>query len=222
MPAGTAVPEWALIDVTVRRFPLFSRQVSIAHARWRVIGTSANRWASVVGVPFSVSLSAASHRCVLDQPEIVPGHVIGNPNLPSPSGTQPVKAAKFLIITPSTYPPIPSMYPTSSPSPTLSRDRTSDTGVIVGGVVVGIALIGTVIASIVYIRRLRNESPYATSSAYVAPDTPFVVDVSQQSPTEHEGEKESSDDGTLTSSSMPDSPATSMKVYVRVLVPLSR
>ena len=220
MPAGTVVHQWALIDVTVRCLAIISRHEPIAHARWKVIGTPTNRCSQVVGVPFSVSLSAASHRCVLAIPGVAPGQQIGAPIFPSPAGT-PVMAAKLIIVTPTTYPLIPSMYPTSSPSPTPSPDRTSDTGVIVGGVVGGIALIGIVIASIVYIRRWRNESPYATSSAYVAPDTPFVVDVSQQSPTEHEGEKALSDDGTLASSSMPDSPATSMKVYVRVFVILS-
>jgi len=145
---------------------------------------------------------------------------------------------------PTSSPYIPSTYPsasasTSSPSPSPSPSRTSNTGAIVGGVVGGIALIGIVIVSIVYIRRQRSESPYATSSAYVAPDTPFVVDASQQSPTvqisqqspivqvspqsptEDEGKKALSDDGTLASSYMLDSPVISSTVYVRVFVPVA-
>jgi hypothetical protein len=116
-------------------------------------------------------------------------------------------------------------FTTSSPSPTPSPGRTSNTGVIVGGVVGGIAVIGIVIVSVVYIRRRRNESPYAKSSAYVAPSAPFVVDFSQQSltvpvseksPTENEGEKALSDDETLVSNA-PDSPVILPTVYVRVL-----
>jgi len=91
----------------------------------------------------------------------------------------------------------------------------------VGGVIGGIALIGIIIVSIVYIRRQRNESPYAASSACAAPPGPLVVDVSLQSPIEHEGKKALSDDGTLVSSTMPDSPVASTRVYVRVFVGFS-
>src|SRR5712691_12282031 len=117
------------------------------------------RRASVVRDPFSIFHSTASHRCILDTREVVPGEVIGNP-ISSPA-VQPVTppTAKLLIVTPSAYPPITSMYPptsspyipstypsasasTSSPSPSPSPSRTSNTGAIVGGVVGGIALIG--------------------------------------------------------------------------------
>jgi len=205
VPVGTSVPLWALLDVTVRYFLFFSRHEPTAHTSWGILGTSHRRVPSVVGVPFSVFLSAASHQCVLVYPEKTAGDFITASSTPAATSTSarngattstsvtgiisaPSQSAVLLIGTPFAGPPISSTHPptstsTSSPSPTPSRDRTSDTGAIVGGVVGGIALIGIVIVSIVYIRRQRNDSPYATSSAYIAPSTLFVADVSQQSPT---------------------------------------
>ena len=207
-------------------FPDTNRLTTV-RASWRIIGTPTILCPPVVRFPFSVFLSAASHRCILDSPEIGPSTVIGAsstlPASPSasnrPSSSQPSGAVPLLIVTSTSFPDIPYEYPPTS-SPSISS--TSNTGAIVGGVIGGIALVGIIIVCIVYTRRRRNGSPpYAASSACAVPPAPFVVDVSPQSPIEHEGKKALSDDGTLVSSIMPDSPVSPTRVYVRVFVPLS-
>jgi hypothetical protein len=170
--------------------------------------------------PLSVFLSAASYRCILDNPETGPGTAIGPSSSPGPSAapTGATRPPGNLLLATSTSSNGPSKYTSTS---TPSWVSTSDTGAIVGGVIGGIALIGIIIITIVYIRRQRNESPCAASSAWATPSAPLVVDVLPQSPTEYEGKKALSDDGTFASSFLPGSPVTSVRAYVRVLVPLS-
>ena len=48
IPTGTRVPQWALLDVTVRRYNFFSANVLTARLGLRTIGTSINRMLSAV------------------------------------------------------------------------------------------------------------------------------------------------------------------------------
>lgn len=86
-----------------------------------------------------------------------------------------------------------------------------------GGIVAGIAVIAVSAFGFFYLRRRRPGPEYAApSSTFAADHAPFVFDESQPRSGSIEGP---SDDGTHASSSIPASPMTSMRVYVRAFVP---
>ena len=50
VPDGTGVPQWALLDVTVRYYLLYIRYELTAHFSLRIAGTPPNRSPLVVGI----------------------------------------------------------------------------------------------------------------------------------------------------------------------------
>src|SRR5579863_420472 len=93
VPAGTRVPQWALLDVTVRshviNYPTLI--VLTAHLSSRTTGTSTSRWPSAVGIHLSVFLSTFHpHLRSSDTPEIAPGAQISGPSSTSSTPTHPL------------------------------------------------------------------------------------------------------------------------------------
>ena len=50
VPEGTRLPQWALLDVTVRYYPLYLRHELTTHASLRIVGAPTNRGPLVVGI----------------------------------------------------------------------------------------------------------------------------------------------------------------------------
>jgi hypothetical protein len=138
--------------------------------------------------------SAVSQFPFPDSPEVAPGAIL------SPSGASTNPTAKST----GTYPLSTSTgLPSPSPQPTHGS---SNAGAIAGGVVGGVvAIAAAVLAIFFWMRRKRPQAPSAA----------FVVDGAPQ-PLMGEVRPPQSDDGTFVPPSMPGTPVTPMKLYVRV------
>jgi hypothetical protein len=167
IPSGTRVPQWALIDVTVRCYVFFNGKVFTAPSSMRALtsGTQARLLQSVVR---TLSLSFSHYQCLtvtscfLDSPEQVPGVILGPSGATvSASGTGRGATSSLFGESSST------VKPTSSPIPKSS----SSTDVIVGTAVGGVVALSLVIAIGFFLRQRRPEAP--------VPVAPPVVGASQ-------------------------------------------
>ena len=174
IPSGTRVPQWALIDVTVRCNVYFYDIVFTTSSSLRTLGTRTGLLQSAVRILF---LSFYHDRCLkptscyLDSPEQTPGTRLG------------------------------------------TQKSGSNTGIIVGSAVGGVAVISLVIVIVFFLRRRRRGAP--------APVASGIAGVSQQPLTMGDGYTASSISMTDTSSPMPGTPMAPMR-NVRVSCPISR
>ena len=216
IPSGTRVPQWALIDITVRCYAFLNGTVFTASSSLRTIGTQTSLMQLVVRI---LSPSFSHYQCLtpmsyfLDSPEQVPGTLLG------PSGAAVSASGTRSSATPSRSGESSStVKPTPSPTPKSS----SNTGAIVGGVVGGVAVIGLAAIAIgLFLRRRRPQAPSVTQPVVDVYQPP--MDEIQQPLTMDDGYTASSIPGTIGSSSMPGTPGTPvvpMRIYVRVSCPI--
>ena len=131
---------------------------------------------------------------LLDSPEISPG----------------------VLITASSSSSAPSTTATSQSSTTTGASS-PNTGFIVAGIVGGVAVITIAAVVIFFLRRQRARASSDRFAAITEDSTRFAVGGAPQP--KNQGRNTLSDDVTLGSSTMPDSPTTPMGVYVSEVVP---
>ena len=214
VPSGTRVPQWALIDITVRCYVFFNGNIFTAPftGSLRTIGTQTSLLQSVVRTLLSFShyqcLTPTS--CFLDSPELAAGAMLGPSGATvSASGTRS-GATSSLFSEPSS-----SVKPTPSPTSKSS----SNTGAIVGGVVGGVAVIGglAAIAIGLFLRRRSSEAPAPVAPPVVGTYQPPMDEIQQ--PLTMDDGYTASIPGTI-GSSMPGTPLAQMRIYVRVSCPI--
>ena len=211
VPAGTYVPQWSLLDVSVRYYLQYIRHKLMAHTSLRIVGTLTNRTPLVVRIIHSAFSWTAPNLHFVDSPEIPPGVLIGSSTTSSSSSTTSSSPST------TTASPTRSASPTPAPSPT-STGKSSHTGPFVGGVFAGIAVIGAVVLGIVHLRRRRPTPAYAAPSEG-APSSPFH---GEPQPQKGYMGQSLADDGTHTSSLPPATRMSPMRLYVRAFVPSLR
>jgi len=196
VPAGTRVPQWALIDVTVRSRVIYHpmRIVLTAHLSLRTTGTPTSLRPSVVGIHTCLFFDTFhTHLPLLDTPEVLPGALIGDS-----SGTGTAAGATATRSSPA---PTGSSSPTSTSPPS---QHSSNVGAIAGGVVGGVAAISIAAAAIFFY--LRRQHPKAPPASY-------ITDVASQPPMDEVRQPLSQEGAFPPTSSSPGSP---MRLYVRV------
>ena len=204
VPDGTSVPQWALLDVTVRYYPSYIQHelTQAAHPSFRIVGAPTIRGPLVVRIIHFVFVDS-SNPYFSDTPEIPAGALIGS----SSTSTRTAATASATQSTP----------PTAVVS-SDSKGKSSNTGPIVGGVVAAIAIIAVAVLGFFYLQRRGTGPQYAApSSTHVANHESFSFDGVPQP--QRGSIKGPSDDGhhaSSMSSSVPASP--SMRVYVRAFV----
>jgi hypothetical protein len=198
VPWGTCVPQWALIDNTGSvRFPVCTL------AKAQLIRCPFYRpWAS--GMPprhslLVVTIEPSSPCClhlshpvsfILDSPEVLAGSAIG----PGSVSTSVAQA-------------------TATVSPASSKSSSSNTAAIAGGIaggVVGLALIGGILF---YFLR-RRQPPQAPSAAFVVDGATASQSVSHMVQV---SSLQSPDEATMSSSYVPGTLVSPMKLFVRYL-----
>jgi hypothetical protein len=148
--------------------------------------------------------------CFLDTPEIAPGAFIGHPNSSVTTGIGGATVAASS--------PAPTQFSdisatsssTSSPQPSQSGSS-SNAGAIAGGIVGGVAVISIAAAIIFYLRSRRSTAP---STSMLQPP----VEEGQQ-PLSQGAAFSSTSNSQPVSASVPESPVTSMRLYVRTFRP---
>jgi hypothetical protein len=218
IPSGTRVPQWALIDITVRCYVLFNGKVTVFTAPFslRTIGTQTGLLQSVVrtlSLFFPLTMNVSHPRHVLGTPEYAPGAILGH------SGTTVTSSSTRSGATSSVFSKSSSTAkPTSSPVP---KSR-SNMDLVVGAAVGGVVAISLVIATGFFLRRRRSEAPVPVAPPVVgaSPSQPPMDEI-QQPLTMGDGYTDSSTSipGTI-GSSMPGTPVAPMR-NVRVSCPIS-
>ena len=225
VPSGTRVPQWALLDITVRCYVFFSGNIFTAPStgRLRTIGTQTSLSQSAVR---TLSLSFSHYQCLtptscfLDSPEQAPGVLLGPSGATvSASGTHSGATSSLAGESSS------AVKPTSS----STSKSSSNLGVIVGGAVGGVVVIGLAAVAIGFFLRRRSsgaQAPVAppfvgASQPYMGTSQPYTgafqphMDEIQRPLTMDDGHTSSSAPGTI-GSSIPGTPVTQMRIYVRV------
>ena len=161
VPSGIRVPQWALIDVTVR-FQLLLLYTFITakkkNCRKRTNGTPTNHIPSVVSthllslIFFSSTVTVPTstthpHFSKIDNPELTPDAILG----PSTASVAPTSTSSMI------------------PSTTPIAVHNSNTGAIVGGVLGGIGGILIVIAAVFFYRQRRPQAPSAVFDGVESP-----------------------------------------------------
>lgn len=200
---GIRVPQWALLDVTVRCY-LTSQECTNGKCQLQNEWNS-NKSMTVGGRnPLSTCSLATSHICVLDSPEIGPGQFIDSQvsSTTSPTGTFPQSSDS-------------TGFPTvTSSSASSIGGHNSNTGAIVGGVTGGIVGCVAVIAIATFWFYLRQQHTKAATTTLVVDDpSPPHIEARSQLTTV--------DDGIHTEPSTPDiqEPMTPMRIYVCIFIP---
>ena len=213
VPSGTRVPQWALIDITVRCYVFFNGNIFTAPftGSLRTIGTQTSLLQSVVR---TLSLSFSHYQyltptsCFLDSPEQAPGAILGTSGATvSASGTRSGATSSLSVGSSSTV----------KPTPLPSSNSSSNMGAIVGGAVGGVVVIALAAIAIgFFMRSRRSKAPAPVAPPFVgAYQPPPAMDEIQQPLTMDDGYTMSSNPGTI-GSSMPGTPVTQMRIYVRV------
>ena len=213
IPLGTRVPQWALLDVTVRCYVFFFDGNILTAFQ------SGNNWNSNQsqtvggGNPLFFLIVNISHPrpVVLDSPEVLPGKLLGTSSVTSHAAGATTGGSVGSHTTSLSAHSGDSS--TGLPAPTSKGGSSSNTGAIVGGVVGGVAAISIAVAAIFFF--LRQQRPQASSMAA----TPGVI-ASQPAMDEV---RPLTDDSTYAGSTMPGTPVTAvpMRLYVRVFTPQS-
>jgi hypothetical protein len=214
IPSGTRVPQWALLDITVRPFVFFIGNVFTAPStgRLRTIGTQTSLLQSEVRTfflfPHYQCLTPTS--CLLDTPEQAPGVLLGPSGATvSATGTRSGATSSPSGESSST------VKPTSGSSSSSSSKSSSNTGAIVGGAVGGVAIISLAgIAIMFFLRRRRPEAPAPVAPPVFGASQPPMDEIRQPLTMDNEYAT-SSIPGTI-GSSIPGTPGASMRIYVRV------
>jgi hypothetical protein len=212
IPLGTRVPQWALLDVTVRCYVFFSMATYLQHSSLGIIGIPISRKPLAVGILFFFLTVNFSHPCPidLDSPEILPGKLLGT----SSSVTSHAAGATTGGSVGSHTTSVSAHSGDSStglPAPTSKGGSSSNTGAIVGGVVGGVAAISIAVAAIFFfLRQQRPQAPSMAATPGIGASQPAMDEV-----------RPLTDDSTYAGSMMPETPVTAvpMRLYVRVFMP---
>lgn len=208
IPSGTRVPQWALLDVTVRCYVFFfDGNVFTAFQ-------TSNNWNSNQSITvggenflffrFFLIINVSHPRPVfIDTPEILPGKLIGTSGATTAATAATATATGGAAGSHTTSSRVAGSS-TDVPTPT-PKSGSSNVGAIVGGVVGGVAAISIAVAAIFFfMRRERTQAPIAATPA---------VGVSLPPPME-EIQQPLADDSTYAGSTMPGTPVIPMKLYV--------
>ena len=218
IPSGTRVPQWALIDITVRCYVPFNGKVFTAPSSLRTFGTQTGLLQSVVrtlSLFFShyQCLTPSGTSCFLGIPEYAPGTILG------PSGATVSSSSTRSGATSSLFSESSS---TANPTSSPVQKSSSNTNLIVGAAVGGVVAISLVIAIGFFLRRRSSEAPVPVAPPVVgaSPSQPPMDEI-QQPLTMGNGYTNSSASipGT-TGSSMPSTPVAPMR-NVSVSCPFS-
>ena len=208
VPAGTRVPQWALLDVTVRCYVMFDGNVLTVPSRPKTTGIPTSHMPSAVGFIFRVFfLSQVSiFFFFTDSPELAPGAVLASGATVSASATGPV----------SPHSTVPDKFSSGTPAPTHTGSSTN-VGAIAGGVVGGVVAISIAAAAIVFffMRRQRPQAPSAALPGVGPYQQP--MDEIQRPLTDYETYTSS-----VPASSLPGTPIVPMRLYVRAFVLLDQ
>jgi hypothetical protein len=217
VPLGTRVPQWALLDITVRCYVFFNGNIftTPSTGSLRTIGTQTSLLQSAVRTLF---LSFSHYQCLtptacfLDSPEQAAGVILGPSGATvssSASGTRSGATSSLSGESSSTA------KPTSSPTSKSS----SNMGIIVGGAVGGVVVIALAAIAIgFFLRQRRSEAPASVAPPFVGASQPHMDEIQQ--PLTMDDGYTSSIPGTI-GSSMPGTPLSPMRIYVRVSCPLA-
>ena len=205
IPSGTRVPQWALLDVTVRCY-VFFLDGNVFTAFQTSNNWNSNQSITVGGenflfFRFFLIINVSHPRPVfIDTPEILPGKLIGTSGATTAATATATGGAAGSHTTSSRVAGSSTDVPTPTP-----KSGSSNVGAIVGGVVGGVAAISIAVAAIFFfMRRERTQAPIAATPA---------VGVSQPPPME-EIQQPLADDSTYAGSTMPGTPVIPMKLYV--------
>jgi hypothetical protein len=218
VPSGTRVPQWALIDITVRCCVFFNGNVFTAlfTGSLRTIGTQTSLLQSEVR---TLSLFSLTIQCLtptsflLDSPEQAPGAVLGASGATgSASGTHSGATSSLPGESSS------AVKPTSS---STSKKSSSNLGAIVGGAVGGVVVIALAAVAIVFfLRRRSSDGPAPVAPPAVGAYQPPMDEIQQPLTMDDGFTMASSIPGTI-GSSMPGTPVSPMRIYVRVSCPIT-
>jgi hypothetical protein len=217
VPAGTRVPQWTLINVTVRNHVIYNmiRIVSTTYFSSRTTGTSRSLRPSVVGIRLSALRWPISrtHMVFSDSPEILPGTLIGQPRSSNTTATGGATAVQT-----SSLSRIAATSPTSSPE--LSQSGSSShVGAISGAIVGGVAAIFITAGAIIFC--LRRYHPTVLSGGVSQPPIMAQQLRSQEaafpsaSPFASTSVYPSTSASPPIPASSPESPVNSLRGYVR-------
>ena len=225
VPSGTRVPQWALIDVTVRCYVFFTGNIFTPPSTCSLgtIGTQTSHLQLVVRtlslslyLYLSLVINVSHSRPVLylDSPEQAPGVLLG-PSVATAaaSRTRSVGTSTFIGEPSSSS----TVKPASPVSPSTSKSS-SNTGAIVGGVVGGVAVISAAAIAIVFFLRRRNPA----SPIHIAPGAPPGFGAAQPHMDEIHQPLTINDGHTSSTVSVPGAPGAPMRIYVRVSFPITR
>jgi hypothetical protein len=214
IPSGTRVPQWALIDITVRCYVFFNDNIFTVPSTGslREIGTQTSLSQSAVRT-FSLSFSHyqcfTPTSCILDTPEQAPGVLLGS----SGATVSATGGATSSLFGETSSAVNPTSGTSSSSSP--ASKSSSNTGAIVGGVVGGVAVISLAAIAIFFFRRQRRpEAPAPVAPSVFGASQPPMDEV-QQPLTMDDRYTTSSFPGTI-GSSIPGTPGATMRIYVSV------
>ena len=214
VPSGIRIPQWALLDVAVRSYFIFSMATYSQHLpgreRLELQSVACSWWweSSLFFSSPTINVSPTSHS--IDTPEISPGALLG------PSGV--VTATVAATATGPQFPHSTSAMsftigdsPSALSSPSSTGGSSSNTGAIVGGIVGGVAVISIAITAILFsLRRRRPQAPTATPRGTGGSQLP-----------KDEFQRPLTDKGMHTASTLHGDPVVPIKHYVRVFVSTS-
>jgi hypothetical protein len=224
VPSGTRVPQWALIDITVRCHVFFNGNIFTAPFTGS-LGTIGAQTSLMQSVVRTLSLSFSYYQCLtptscfLDSPEQAPGALLGTSGATvSTSGTRSGATSGTRGGATSSLSSESSS--TANPTPPPSSKSSSNMGVIVGGAVGGVVVISlAAIAIVFFLRRRSSEAPAPVAPPVVGAYQPPMDEI-QRPLTMDDGYAASSIPGTV-GSSVPGTPVSPMRIYVRVSCPIT-